>query len=221
MRRRVFDGLGELGQALGVEGVGAVEKFEVGLIEIDDRDALELEAVLREAFQRHRLDPMGIILALLMHLLERHLRGDGSQRRGEAPFQQVARAVRLQGSPAQRLRGEADGFARRADLDEELGDDVDAHAVLGDQRLSLAPLHLDAHHRHVDRRDVVQHRNDESAAAHDDFLAAEPGAHERRLLGRALVEPAQQIDGDHDGDRQDDQPKDQRSQGFRGHCVPP
>ena len=47
-----FDRLGELGQALGVEGVGAVEKFEIGLVEVDDRDALEFEAVLREPFQR-------------------------------------------------------------------------------------------------------------------------------------------------------------------------
>ena len=41
-----FDRLGELGQALGVEGVGTVEEFEMGLIEIDDRDAFEFEAVL-------------------------------------------------------------------------------------------------------------------------------------------------------------------------------
>ena len=93
-----------------------------------------------------------------MHLLQRHLRRDGPQRRGETPLQQVARAVGLQGPAAQRLRGEADGLARRADLDEEFGDDVDAHAVLGDQRLGFAPLDLDAHDGHVDGRDVVQNR---------------------------------------------------------------
>ena len=107
-----LDGFRELGQALRIEGVGAVEEFEVGLIEVDDRDALELEAVLGETFERHRLYPMGVVLTLFVHLLERHLRGDGSQGRSEASFQQFARAFGLQRQATQSLGGVADGFAR-------------------------------------------------------------------------------------------------------------
>ena len=40
-----LDRFGELGQALGVEGVGRIEIFEAGLVEIDDGDALQLQAV--------------------------------------------------------------------------------------------------------------------------------------------------------------------------------
>ena len=79
---------------------------------------------------------------------------------------------------------------RRADLDEEFSDDVDAHPVLGDERLGFPPLDLDAHDGHVDGRDVMQNGNDESAAAHHYFFAAEAGANERRFLGRSLIEPA-------------------------------
>ena len=46
-------------------------------------------------------------------------------------------------------------------------------------------LDLDAHDGHVDRRGVVQDRNDECAAGHDDFFAAKPGSNESGLLRRA------------------------------------
>ena len=41
-----FDVLDQLGQAFGVEAVRRIEEFEVGLVEIGDRDRFKFEAVL-------------------------------------------------------------------------------------------------------------------------------------------------------------------------------
>ena len=45
-----FDVLDELGQALGVEAVRRIEEFEVGLVEIGDRDRFKLQAVPLQSF---------------------------------------------------------------------------------------------------------------------------------------------------------------------------
>ena len=50
-----LDHFGQLGETFGVESVGAVEEFEAGLIEIDDGDVLEFEAVLGERLRGRRL----------------------------------------------------------------------------------------------------------------------------------------------------------------------
>ena len=96
-----FDRLRELGQALRVEGVRAVEELKAGLVEIDDRHALELESVLRQAFGRGGLDALGVVLPQFVHLLERHLRRGRAQRRGEPAFES-SRA--LSGSRVRRPR---------------------------------------------------------------------------------------------------------------------
>ena len=122
-----------------------------------------------------------------MHLLQRHLRGDRPESRSKATFQQIPSSIRLQSPAAQGLSGGTDGLARRANFYEELGDHIDAHTVLGDERLRFAPLHFDPHHRHIHRRDVMQDRNDEGAAAYDDFFAAKTRPDEGGFLGRSLI----------------------------------
>ena len=47
-----LDLLDQLRQAFGVEAVRRVEVFEVGLVEVGDRDGLKLEAVLRQRLRR-------------------------------------------------------------------------------------------------------------------------------------------------------------------------
>ena len=161
----------------------------------------------------------GVVAAQFVHLLQRHLGRDRAQGAGELAFQQFAQAVGLQRAAAERLRGGGHQLAAGADTDEEFGDQVDAHAVLGDQRKTILAAHLDAQHVHVDRGDLVQHRNDEGAAIHHHLLAHEAGAHERRLLGRAAIEPAQDVDGDHHDDRGNDQPQQESAKGLRGHDL--
>ena len=46
-RAALLDVLDERGQAFGVEAVGGVEEFEAGLVDVDDGDGFELEAVAR------------------------------------------------------------------------------------------------------------------------------------------------------------------------------
>ena len=113
--RRVSIDLGELGQALGVEGVGRVEIFEAGLVEVDDRHALQLEAVERPATRRPaRCTSRGVVAALLVHLLERHLGGDGAH---APPANLPSSSSRMPSgcsvAAAERLRGGGDQLPAR------------------------------------------------------------------------------------------------------------
>ena len=198
-----FYRLRELGQALGVERIGAVEEFEAGLVQVNDGYAFEFQAVLREPFARRRPSPprrspacrscrsSSVICAAAV-------RSAAANRPSNSSRALVGISVRRPSVWAARLTC----FAGRTDANEEVGDDIDTHPVLGDQALRLATRHLNPHHIHADRSDFVQDRNDKCAATDDDLLAAESGPDEGGLLGRAPVEPAQQVDSDHDEDRQ-------------------
>ena len=130
-----FDGFRELGQALGVERVRTVEELETGLVKVDDRDAFEFEAVLREPLGGGGLHALGIVLSQFVQVFEAHLRGGGAERRGEPALEQLPRALGIERAPPKCLGGAAHLLAGRADTNEEVGDDVDAHPVLGDQAL--------------------------------------------------------------------------------------
>ncbi len=130
-----FDRFRELRQALGIEGVGRIEDIRGSSGR--DRQARPFPVQDRSranASEASALTLRGIVIAQLVHFLERHLGGDGAHRAGEFAFQQFADAVDLHGAPAERLSGGGHQLLAGADADEEFGDDVDAHAVLGDQR---------------------------------------------------------------------------------------
>ena len=83
----LLDLLGELGQALGVEGVGRVEDADVGLIEARQRGVFELKPVRgqREATSRYLAHKTA---AAGMDLFHRHGGGDrrhARPRTGPAP----------------------------------------------------------------------------------------------------------------------------------------
>ena len=147
-----------------------------------------------------------------MHLLHGHARGDGAHRVDEAALHQVAQAFGVHRPVAQRSRRRRDRFRSRDDADEELDDDLDAHAVRGDQRLVGGALHLDAQGVHADFGDVVHDRQDQRAAAHHHLLAAPAGADEGEVLRRVAVEPVQQVHHHRNDDReQDDDRNDVRA----------
>ena len=102
-----------------------------------------------------------------------------------------------------------DGFGGRLHPHIEFRLDVDAHAVLGDQRVGLLAHDLHLQHVHVDRRVVVDERQHEGAAVDHHPLAEQAGAHEGHLLRGPVIEPVHQIDDDRDDDDRDDQPQDQ------------
>ena len=109
-----LDLLDQLGQAFGVEAVRRVEVFEVGLVEIGDRDGLELKAVLRQPFGGRLLDARDVVAALLVHFLHRHLGRDRAQRRDELAGEQRVQPLLLHGAAAKRRGGDRDRFLGRA-----------------------------------------------------------------------------------------------------------
>ena len=128
----VLDVLHQAGQTLGVETVRGVEEFEIGLVEVGDRDRLELEAVLGQRLWARGFHARDIFAALLVHLLHRHLGGDRAQRGDELAGQQSMQPLGLERAPAERRGGDRHRLARGLDADIEVGLDVDAHAVAGD-----------------------------------------------------------------------------------------
>ena len=99
------------------------------------------------------LTPRDIVAALLVHLLHGHLGGDRAQRGDELAGEQRVQLLGLQRAPAERRGGDRDRLARRLHADVEVGLDVDAHAVAGDERVLLGPHDPHRQHVHVDRRD--------------------------------------------------------------------
>jgi hypothetical protein len=211
-----LDLFGELGQALGVEGVGRVEELHIGLVQAGQRHRLQLQTVLQQILGRRLLHPLHIFAALLMHLLHAHLGGDGAQRIDELALHQLAEGLGMHGALAQSLGGIGDGIGRRLDAEVELGDHIDPHPVLGDEGALAPALHLQAQRVHIDRDHLMDDGQHEGAAVHHHLLAAEAGTHEGHLLGGPAIEPVHQIDDDGDDDRQDDDRHDEGCDGRHG-----
>ena len=201
-----LDVLHQLGQAFRVEAVRRVEEFEVGLVEVGDRHRFKLEAVLGQRLGGRGLDARDVFAALLVHLLHGHFGGDRAHRGDEFAGEQRMQLFGFQGAPAERRGGDRDRFARRLHADIEIGLDVDAHAIAGDDGVLLRPNDRHRQHVHVDRREVVNERQHEGAAVDHHLLAEEAGAHERHFLGGAVIEPVHDVDRHDDHDQRDDQP---------------
>ncbi len=189
-----LDVLDQARQALGVEAVRGVEVVEVGLVDVGDRHRLEFQPVGVEPDLRRLAHAPDVVVASLVHLLQRHLSGDGAQGRDELAVEQRGQPLRLQRAPAERCRGEADGLARLLDADVELRVDVDAHPVAGDQRAVVRARHGQLQRVQVHRGDVVDDRPDEGAAVDHHLLAQKAGADERHSPwwsgGRASASPS-------------------------------
>ncbi len=138
----------------------------------------QLESVLGEGLCRVCLEAGDVLAALFVHLLEGHLRGNGTNGRDEFAGEQGVELFGLHGTAAERGSRDRHGFAGRLHADIEIGLDVDAHAVSGDHGI-LAGAH-DAHrlHVHVDGRVVVDERQHERAAVDHDALAEQAGPDE-------------------------------------------
>ena len=207
---------GQLGQSLCVEGVVGVEVLAARLIEARERDRFELQAVVHDLLGQclpNRLDEGDALLVQLLHVpLGRHR----AQRVHELPFQQRPQLLCVEGLRAQRLRGGGDRLRVGPDSDEELGRHVDPHAIASNQRVLVSAREVEQQGLHVDGGGVVQNRQNERSAVHDDLLAAEPGTHERHLLRRALVEPPEQKPRDPDDGKDHDDDQDYAA---GAHCY--
>ena len=211
-----------LRQTLGVEPVRGIEEFEVRLIKVSDCDGLKLKTVLRQRLLGRGFDASDIIAALLVHLLHCHLGGDRAQRGDELARQQGVKSLRLERAPPERCRRDRHRLAGRLYANIEVGLDIDAHAIAGDEGAALLAHDLHRQHVHIDGGEVVDERQDESAAVDHHPLAEKAGAHERHLARRAMVEPVDHVHDDHDDNDRDDQPEDQSSdQEPRHFPIPP
>ena len=201
-----LDVLHQLGQALRVEAVRRVEEFEVGLIEVGDRDGFQLEAVLGEGLGGGGLDARDVFASLLVHLLHGHFGGDGAHRGNELAGEQRMQPFGFQRSPTESRCGDRDRFARRLHADVKIGFDVDAHAIPGDDGVLLRPCDRHRQHIHVDRREVMDERQHEGAAVDHHLFAEEARAYKRHFLGGPVIEPVHDVDRHDDHDQRDDQP---------------
>ncbi len=92
------------------------------------------------------------------------------------------------------------------DANVKLRDDVDPHAVAGDERLVAPARDFEPKRVHIDGDHVVHDRQYESTTVEHDFLTAHARAYERALLARAEIEPVEQCDDDRDDDRDHNEP---------------
>ena len=115
----------------------------------------------------------------------------------------------------------ATACSRGRDAHVEVRVDVDAHAVLGDERVVLGARHAHLQHVHVDGRDVVNDRQHEGAAIDHHALAHETRTDERHLLGGSPIQPVDQIDDDRNRDDRHDQPQDDGPDQLCSHVLTP
>ena len=177
-----FDVLNQLGQTFGVEAVRRIEEFEVGLIEIGDRHRFQFKAVLLEALQRRIFDPGDVFATPLVHLHHRHLGSDRTQRGDQFAGQQRVKLGNVHGAPAQRRGGDGDRLPGWRHPHVEFGFDVDAHAILRDERVFTVANDLHAQDVHVDRGDLVNEREYEGSGVDHHLFAEQAGAHEGDFL---------------------------------------
>ena len=217
-----LDLLDEPGEAFRVESVGRVEVFEIGLVELGDRHRFELQAVHGQRLGGRLLHLDDVVAALLVHLLERHLRSHRAQGADELARQQFVQPDLLHRAPTDGRSGHRHRFPRGRDTHVELGHHVDPHPVLGDERVLLVAHHLELDHVHVDRGRLVDDRQHEGAAVDDHLLPPETRSHERDLLGGAAVEPVHEVHHHRDHDDRDDEPQDDGAYHRAGHddCLP-
>jgi hypothetical protein len=207
-----LDLFGQPRQAFRVEGVGRIEEFHAGLVELGQRHGFEFQPVLQQVAGDPVAHAAHEVATLLVKFLHCHLGGHGAQRVDELALHQFLEHVGLHRPCAQGLGGIRDGLHRRLHPDIELRDHVHPHPVLGDQGLVASARDLQAKGVHVDGNNFVNDRQHERSPVHDHLLPAKAGADERTLLGGAQVQPVQQPDQDRCHDGNDDQPQDKCSE---------
>ncbi len=102
------------------------------------RHRFEFEAVVLDVGADRVLHRLDEGRALLLQLFEVHGGGHRTQAVDEFGLDQFAQFAGIVGTAAQRLRGERDRRGVGFDAHVEFGADVDAHAILGDQRVRAA-----------------------------------------------------------------------------------
>ena len=212
------DDLGELAHPDRVEGVVLVERRERRLVQPGQRHRIEQHAVLRQVVAQQLGDLATNSARFSCSVSIVSLAATDCSASTKRPSSRLRMPSGVKALRADRLRGGGDALDRGLHAHVELELDVDAHAVVGDQRLFAGAPHLHADGAHVDLVDLVQERQRQAAARDHDALAAEAGADERDVARRLAVEAVEKDDHDRDHDDRDD---DAEKPGEHHHVVFP
>ena len=187
-------------QAFGVEHIIRLEMLLAGLFQDHDRDFLQGQSVGSETLGHVGLDRFGHRLAVFVQFLQRFGGGIAAQGADNLRFQQVAHFLRIEGLFAQAPAGSQQFLLGAADMGVELRCDVDTDVVVGQDRLVARPAddQLDRLQRYPGH--LVEHRQDDRAAAQAHLGAEEAGADEAHVRRRALIHPDRQDVDDRDDD---------------------
>ena len=211
---RVGGDLGDDLQALGVEHVVLVEELLGALLQGDDGDLLQREAVGVEALDHARLHRLGEGVAVLVELVQGLGGREAAQRADDLGFKEAADLLGVEGALAEAARGGEQILFAPADVRVELRHHVDPDLVGGEHRLIARPADDELQGLQRDPGDLVEHRQDHRAAAQADLGAEVAGADEPHVGGRPLVDPDRDDVEDRD---QDDHEEEEGNQEFRGH----
>ncbi len=171
------------------------------LVEPRQRHRFKLEAVVLDVGADRVLHRLDEGRALLLQFLQIHGGGDRAQAVDEFRLDQFAQFLGIVGAAAQRLRRQRDRGHVGFDADIEFSADVDAHAVLGDQRVRTAAGDFQPQRLQIDGCRRMENRKHDGAAVEDDFLAAEAGSHIGFVAGRT---PVQRREHETDDDKEKD-----------------
>ncbi len=178
---------------------------------------LEHQAVLLQRLRRSPLHAVDVLAPLLVHFDQRHLRRNRAQRGNELAGQEGMQSVLLHGAPTESGGGRRDRLPGRRHPHVEFSPHVDAHAILGDQRILFLANYLHLENVHVHGSYVVNDRKHEGSAIDDDLFSEEAGPDEGHLLRRPAIEPIDEVDDDRNDDDGDDEPEYQGSDELTRH----
>ena len=210
---RVRGDLGDDLQAFRVEDVVGVEELLATLLEGDDGDLLQREAVGVEALDHARLHGLREALAVLVQLVQGLGRGVAPQRAHDLRLQEVSHLFGVEGALPEAPRGREQLVLAAADVGVELRDHVDADLVGSEHGLVARAAHDELDGLQGDPGHLVEHRQHRRAPAQAHLGAEEAGADEAHVRGRTLVHPDRDDVEDRDDDDRED---DEGNQGF--HC---
>ena len=197
---RIRGDLGDDLEPFSVEHVVGLEELATGLLQGDDRDLLQDEAVRAEALGHVRADLARERVAVLVQLVQGLGRGVAAERAHHLRLEQVADPLGIEGPLAEAASRGQEILGGVPDVGVELGDHVHPDLVRGENRLLARPAHHQLERLERDPGDLVEHRKHHGAPAEGHLRAEKTGADEPHVGRRSLVDPYR----DHVEDRDDD-----------------
>ncbi|MEO6032492.1 MAG: hypothetical protein ABIP61_11420 [Burkholderiaceae bacterium] len=203
------DDFRELAHADRIEHVVLVQLRERCLVELDQRDSLQLQSGFRK-LRGHGLTHGRRELSAPAMQIVKHEHGRVTLHNvDEAALENSTQIVRAQRACTEGLHCGRHTTGIWRDAHTELHDRVDAQAVLGKKTASGLALHHDALSTHAHFVHAVQDGQCEEASVERHPLAAGAGAKQRHVASRFPIKTLQEGDGNDHDDRRENYPCNQ------------